>query len=85
MATAVYVLCAITALACAVLLLRAYSRTRSGLLLWAGLCFIGLTANNVMLFVDLVVMPGVDLSVLRSLSALGGLSVLLYGLVWEAR
>jgi hypothetical protein len=37
MAAAVYVLCALTSLACAVLLLRSYARRRVRLLLWNGL------------------------------------------------
>jgi hypothetical protein len=85
MAQAVYILCAATALMCAVLLLRAHRREPTPLLLWASLCFIALTANNVLLYVDIVVVPKMDLSLLRSLIALGGLGLLLYGLVWEVR
>ncbi|HET6572916.1 MAG TPA: DUF5985 family protein [Fimbriiglobus sp.] len=82
---AVYVLCAATALACAVLLLRGYRRSRTRLLLWCGLCFLALTAENVVLFFDLVVYQDVDLMALRRACALVGVSVLLYGLVWEVR
>jgi hypothetical protein len=85
MAEAVYVMCAFTALVCALLLLRAYARTRTPLLLWAGICFTGLTANNVLLYVDRVVIPDVDLSVLRGAIALAGFVVLVCGLVWEGR
>jgi hypothetical protein len=80
----VYVLCAATAFACALLLLRGYRRTHARLLLWACLCFTALTANNLLLYVDRVILPTtVDLSNVRSLTALLGLGVLLYGLVWE--
>ena len=85
MATLVYALCAITSLACAVLLLRGYLRSRARLLLWSGLCFAGLAANNVILLVDKRVVPGMDLSLWRSLPALAGVAILLYGLVWETR
>lgn len=85
MATLVYALCALTSLACAVLLLRGYLRSRARLLLWSGLCFAGLAANNVILLVDKRVVPAVDLSLWRSLPALAGVAVLLYGLVWETR
>ena len=85
MATVVYALCAITSLACAVLLLRGYLRSRARLLLWSGLCFAGLAANNVILLVDKRVVPGMDLSLWRSLPALVGVAILLYGLVWETR
>ena len=79
----VYVLCALTSLACAVLLLRGYRRSRVRLLLWSGLCFVGLFLNNMLLFVDLRVMPDVDLAVVRLLPAVVGVGMLLYGLIWE--
>ncbi|HEU0298822.1 MAG TPA: DUF5985 family protein [Longimicrobium sp.] len=85
MATLVYALCALTSLACAVLLLRGYVASRARLLLWSGLCFVGLAANNVILLVDKQVVPTIDLSLWRSLPALAGVAILLYGLVWETR
>lgn len=85
MATIVYALCALTSLICMGLLVRGYLKTRARLLLWASLCFAGLALNNVLLFVDLRVVPMVDLSVWRSLPALVGVAVLVYGLVWDAR
>lgn len=85
MATLVYTLCALTSLACAVLLLRGYAASRARLLLWSGLCFAGLAANNVLLLIDKRVMPTLDLSLWRSLPALAGVALLLYGLVWETR
>jgi hypothetical protein len=83
MASLVYLLCALTAAACAWLLLRAYARARSRLLLWSGLCFCGMFINNVLLMLDLLVFPAIDLSLLRQLSALIALMPLLYGLIWE--
>ncbi|HEX2210928.1 MAG TPA: DUF5985 family protein [Longimicrobium sp.] len=85
MATLVYALCALTSLACAVLLLRGYLRSGARLLLWSGLCFVGLAANNAILLVDKRVVPEIDLSLWRSLPALVGVAILLYGLVWETR
>ncbi len=85
MAEAVYILCAITSIACAVLLFRGYRRTRTRLLFWSSLCFLGLALNNVLLFVDLVLVPSVDLSVLRTGTATAALLVLVTGLVWEAK
>jgi hypothetical protein len=85
MATLVYALCALTSLACMVLLVRGYRASRTRLLLWASLCFAGLALNNLLLFVDLRVVPSVDLSVWRSLPALAGLLALVYGLIWDAR
>jgi hypothetical protein len=81
MAEAVYLLCAVTSLACATLLLRSYRRTRMKLILWTSLCFVGLAANNVLLFIDLGVVPDVDLMVWRSATGLAAVAVLLYGLI----
>ena len=85
MATLVYALCALTSLACAVLLLRGYRASRARLLLWSGLCFAGLALNNVLLLIDKRVVPTLDLSLWRTLPALAGVALLLYGLVWETR
>ena len=84
MAEAVYLLCAVASVACAVLLLRAYLRTRTRLLLWSGLCFAGLGLNNVVLVVDLIVVPDADLSTWRLVPAAAGIVLLVYGLVWDA-
>jgi hypothetical protein len=81
----VYVLCAATALACAVLLLRGYRRSGARLLLWCGVCFLALSAENVVLFFDFVVYREVNLLALRRAFALVGVSALLYGLIWEVR
>jgi hydrogenase/urease accessory protein HupE len=83
MAEAVYLLCAITSVACAALLVRSYRRQRTRLLLWSTLCFVGLAANNILMFVDLVVVPELDMSLLRTATALGAVVLLLIGLLWE--
>lgn len=83
MAELVYALCAITSLACAVLLGRGYLRSRARLLLWATLCFVGLFVNNVLTFVDLVVWLEIDLHVARSATGFGAVAVLAVGLIWE--
>jgi hypothetical protein len=86
MAEAVYILCALTSVACAVLLLRGYRRSGMRLLLWSGLCFVMLAISNVVLFVDLVVVPqDIDLSLIRSSLGLVGVATLLYGLIWDAQ
>ena len=84
-ATAVYILCILTSLVCAVLLVRGWLATRVRLLLWSALCFIGLALNNILLFVDVRVFPETDLSIVRTLPALAGILILLYGLIWETR
>jgi hypothetical protein len=85
MAMAVYLLCALTSLACAVLLLRSYRDRAVRLLLWSGLAFVGFAVANIMLVVDVLVGQSLDLSLLRTIPVLTGLGVLLYGLVWDAK
>jgi hypothetical protein len=80
----VYTLCAMTSIACATLLTRSYLATRSRLLLWASLCFVGLALNNVLLVVDLIVVPETDLSAWRPVPALLGLALLLFGFIGES-
>ena len=80
-----FLLAALTSFGCMVLLFRGYARTGVRLLLWSGLCFIFLTANNVLLFVDAVVWPTqVDLRLYRLIAALAGIACLLYAFIWEA-
>ncbi len=84
MGPAVYILGSLTTLACALLLLRGYGQSRKRLLLWSGLCFVGLTGSNILRFVDLVVLPDVDLYVWRLLMTAAALMLLLYGLIWDS-
>jgi hydrogenase/urease accessory protein HupE len=84
MASVVYALCALTSGLCAVLLWRAYRASRARLLLWSSLAFIGLACNNLLLFVDLVVVPSVDLALYRSLVSAVSVMVLLLGLIWDS-
>ena len=83
MAQVTYTLCALTALLCAGLLLRAYARTRFRLLLWSGLCFVGLTANNLLLVLDRLVFANVDLGLARLLVALASVLLLVVGMILE--
>ncbi|HEU4621458.1 MAG TPA: DUF5985 family protein [Burkholderiaceae bacterium] len=79
----VYTLCALTSFACMTLLLRGYLRTRFRLLFWSGLCFAGLTVNNVLLVMDRIVFTDVDLQPFRLSAALLAMLLLLYGLIYE--
>ena len=80
-----FLLAALTSFACMALLFRGYARTGVRLLLWSALCFIFLTANNVLLFVETIVFPSqVDLRLYRLGTALAGVACLLYAFIWEA-
>jgi hypothetical protein len=85
MAPLFYSLCTLTALLCAVLLIRAYSRSRYRLLLWGGLCFLGLTLNNALLVVDKIIIgPQTNLFTWRLVTGLAAMLVLLYGIIFDA-
>jgi hypothetical protein len=80
---ALYVVAVLSSGACAMLLFRGYFRRRLRLLMWSGVCFVGLTINNLALFVDLVVFPEIDLRLTRLIPALIGMTLLLYGFIWD--
>lgn len=84
MAPTVYALCALTAVLCAVLLYRAYRRQKAGLLFWSVVCFCALAINNIVLFVDLVIVPDVDLRALRGVVAIAGMGSLLVAFIRES-
>ncbi len=81
----VYILCGLTSVGCAALLLRQYRRTRTSLLFWSAGCFVCFALTNVLLFIDLVMLPNTDLSILRGLITLAGVVMLLVALILEAR
>ena len=84
MGAAVYILGALTSTACSVLLWRGYAHGGKKLLLWSSLCFAGLAISNLLVFVDLVLVPQVDLYLYRLTAATIALGLLLYGLIWES-
>jgi hypothetical protein len=84
MGVIIYGACMLTALLCAFLLFRAYRRSRHRLLMWSGLCFAGLTLNNLFLVLDKLVFPEIDFAIARSITALFAMTVLLFGLIWDS-
>jgi hypothetical protein len=80
----VYFIGSVTTTACAALLLRGYISGRKKLLLWSGVCFTGLALSNSLIFVDLVLVPDVDLYRWRLATAAIAMVILLYGLIWES-
>lgn len=83
MAITIYLLCLLTALACAWLLFASYRRTGYRLLFWAGSCFAVMTVNNLLLLLDKIVFPNIDFLAARLVSALLATALLLYGLIYE--
>jgi hypothetical protein len=83
MATFFYNMCALVSLICSVLLMRAYARSRLRLLLWSAICFLGLAISNLLIFVDLKLLPQTDLYAARLVAAAIAMMLLLYGLIWE--
>ena len=85
MASVVYALCTLTSGLGAALLLRAYRSSRARLLLWSTLAFLGLACNNLLLFIDLVVVPAVDLALYRNLTSAASVMTLMLGLIWDSK
>lgn len=84
-AAIVYLLCALTSTVCTLSLFYKYRSSHSRLLLWSSLGFAGFALNNVLLFVDLVLVSNlIDLSIVRTLPALLGLSVMIWGFVGDS-
>lgn len=84
LADAIYILCALTSILCAVLLIRGYRQSRVRLLFWSAWCFAGLALNNILLIVDERVLQDANLEIWRALPAVIGVALLVYGLVWES-
>jgi hypothetical protein len=83
MAASVYILGTLVSMLCGVLLLRGYARGKRRLLLWSGICFLGLSVSNFLVFLDLVVFPDVNLYSWRLVTAAISMLMLLWGLIWE--
>jgi hypothetical protein len=79
----IYLLCLATSAICACLLVRSYVNTRSKLLLYSASCFVLLAVNNLLVVIDLVVLPNVNLIPFRQLAAIAAVGVLLFGFIWE--
>jgi hypothetical protein len=82
-AEGIYLLCAATSLLAAALLIRQYRARRTPLLFWSSVSFLGLAVNNVLVYVDLGLLPAVDLAIPRTLVGAIAMALLVYGLVQE--
>lgn len=83
MAPLIYSLCALTSITCFVLLWRAWRASGARLLFWSALCFGVLSVNNVLLVMDRIVLPDIDLYLWRLLAAFAAVLLLVFGLIWE--
>lgn len=77
-------LAVLMSVACTLMFLRTYARTALRLFWWTALCFVCLSVNNVLLFINFVLLPELDLRLYRFASSAAGLVFLLYGLIVEA-
>lgn len=80
----VYILCAATSLASAVLLWRAARGSAGRLLMWSSLCFVGMAVNNVFLFLDVATPAAYVFDIPANAAALISVVLLLVGLIWDA-
>ncbi len=83
MAACIYFICTLLSAACAILLFKAYSEKKFNILLWSAVGFVGFTLNNLLLLIDVTLLPSIDLSIWRTIPALAGVSMLLYGLITD--
>lgn len=79
------ILTLLTTILCAILLLRAYQNVRKPLLLWSGLCFVGLSLNSLLRIIDLRVFLATDLYSYRLEMTAISMGLLIYGLIWESQ
>lgn len=78
-----YLLCFFTSMSCCLLLIRSYRRNKSPVLLWTAACFVMLAIDNLLVVLDLIVLPTVDLSLPRLLATFFAVSTLVVGFIWE--
>lgn len=84
MAGIVYILCALLSATCAILLYLGYKKNKFRLLLWSSIGFSGFAVNNILLFVDIIMVPSTDLLIFRTIPALIGMMIMVYGLVSDS-
>jgi hypothetical protein len=80
----VYILCAITSLVSALLLLRGARRHGNRLLFFSSLSFFAMTGNNVLLYANFVIFPDIDLLTAATIVSLIGIVLVNFGLIWHA-
>jgi len=81
---AIYLLCLLTSLTCMGMLYRGYRRSGIALLFWSTLCFVFLSINNLLLYIDVVLLPDSNLRLYRLITNMVAVTLLLYGFIWES-
>jgi hypothetical protein len=84
-AEVIYLLCAATSLVAAVLLTRQYLRRRTVLLFWSSIGFAGFSVNNVLVYVELAILPDAPVALPRTVVATVAMLALVYGLTKDSR
>ena len=77
----VYLLCTMTSLLCCLMLVLQYRRSPGPFLMHSAVAFLCFAVSNVLLSVDLVLLPQVDLRLWRNLATLAGVIILLVALI----
>jgi hypothetical protein len=83
MAHLVYILCALISALCTYLLWKRYRLSRNSLLFWSAVCFFGFFVSNIMLVLNNIIFPDINLRLLRLSPILLGLLALIYGLIFK--
>jgi hypothetical protein len=79
----IYLLCVAASLLCAYLLVLAYRANRTEVLIWSALCFVLLAVNNLVIAIDILLLPTIDLTIVQLTTSLAAAAVLLYGFIWK--
>jgi hypothetical protein len=79
----VYLLCLVTSVICAGLLIRAWRRSRTPFLMWCAVAFSLLALNNLFVVADMILFPDIPFWGLRQAAAFSAVAVLIYAFVWE--
>jgi hypothetical protein len=79
----VYSLCFLTSALCAGLLSRMFARSGVRMLFWSAACFVMLAASNLIVILDMVVFPDIDFRLVRLGISFVGVTVLVFGFIWE--
>lgn len=81
--TIVYSLCLLTSTVCAGLLGRMFLKSGARMLFWSACCFVLLAIVNLIVILDMLVIPQIDFRLARLGLSFGAVSLLLFGFIWD--